>query len=151
MAGQADFSQDEWWTLRRAMAASGYIVSLAEGIIDADELLALGNRRLLARDQSPSQLIRELAGSGFNTGLQPDATYASYSGPGLEAIRSAAAIVARTAPGDLDSFRAFLVDLAETVADANVEGGFLGMGGQRRTPNEVRAIEAVRQALGLAS
>jgi hypothetical protein len=151
MAGQADFTPDEWWTLRRATMASGVLVSLAEGVVDGDEMLALRNRRRLAEDRDASQLVRELAGSGFSTGLQPDTTYSSYEGPALEAIRSAAAIIARSAPADLEPFRAFLVGIAEAVADANEEGGFLGMGSQKRTANEARAIAAVKRALGLGN
>lgn len=151
VAGQADFTPDEWATLQRAMMASGVLVSLAEGVVDADEIFALMQKLNGARAGHPNQLIRELADlPSFSTGLRGGTRYSDYRGPGLEAIRSATAMVARKAPAEHPAFCAFLLEVAEAVADANREGGFLGVGGQRRTPNEAAAIEAIRTAMGLA-
>jgi hypothetical protein len=57
--------------------------------------------------------------------------------------------VAQKAPQELAGFRAFLVEIAAVVADANTEGGFVGMGARRRTPHEADAMEAVRKAADL--
>jgi uncharacterized membrane protein len=148
-AGQADFIPDEWSILQQAMMASGVLVSLAEGVVDADEIFALIKKLREASFGHPRRLVRELtAASSFNTGLRAGTTYAGYEGPALEAIRSATAILARTAPAQLPAFRTFLVEIAEAVADANREGGFFGLGAIRRTPNEAAAVEAVRRATG---
>ncbi len=152
MAGQADFTPEEWSTLQRAMMACGVMVSLAEGVVDADEIFMLMQKLQVARIAHSSHFIRELAAvPTFSTGLRLGTRYADYAGPGLEAIRSATVIVARKAAGEHAAFCAFLVDVAEAVADANREGGFLGVGAQRRTPNEAAAIAAVRKALGLTA
>lgn len=151
MARRRDFTTDEWATMQRAMMASGVLVSLAEGVADADEIYVLTKELRSARFAHRSQLIRELADvPALDTRrLQQDATYATYREPGLEAIRSATDIVARKAPAELSEFRALLVLLAEVVADANREGSILGVGAQYRTPNEAAAIEDVRRAMGL--
>lgn len=47
---------------------------------------------------------------------------------------------------ELPDFREFLVEIATVVAEVNQEGGFLGVGAQRRTPKEVAATDAVRLA-----
>jgi uncharacterized membrane protein len=149
-AGLADFTPDEWSILQQAMMASGVLVSLAEGVVDADEMFALIKKLREASVAHPRRFVRELTGgSSFNTGLRAGTKYADYEAPALEAIRSATTIVARTAPAELADFRAFLVELAETVADANLEGGFFGVGAQRRTPNEAAAIELVVKATAL--
>lgn len=150
MAGQTDFTLDEWTTMQRALVAAGVLVSLAEGVVDADEILALMDRLGAARTGHPNPLVRELARmDNFATGLQHGTTFADYRGPGLELIRSAAAAVARKAPADLPAYCGFVIELGEAVAYANKEGGFLGLGGQRRTPAEAAAIESLKRALGV--
>jgi hypothetical protein len=47
----------------------------------------------------------------------------------IDALRSAAAIVDQKAPSDAAAYKAWLVHLANNVAEASSEGGFLGFGG----------------------
>ncbi|MEV0398447.1 DUF1003 domain-containing protein [Actinoallomurus sp. NPDC050550] len=148
--GELDFTPEEWATLEQALMASGVLVSLAEGVVDSEEIFALVTMLREASITHPRRFIRELAAaSDFDTRLQAGTVYADYEGPALQAIRSASTIVARTAPAELDDFRAFLVEIATTVADANNEGGFFGLGARPRTPNEAAAIEAVKEATEL--
>jgi uncharacterized membrane protein len=148
--GQADFTADEWAILRQAMMAAGVLVSLAEGGIDADEILALARTLREASAAHPRRLVRELAAAAtFSTGLRAGTRYADYEAPALAAIRAATGIVADKAPAELPGFRAFLAQVATEVADANKEGGFLGVGARRRTPSEAAAIQAVSSATGL--
>jgi hypothetical protein len=147
---EADFAAGEWETLQRAMMASGVLVALAEGAVDAEEIFALVKKLRDTSITHPRRFIRELtAASAFNTGLQAGTRYADYQGPALEAIRSATAIIARTAPAELPGFRAFLSEIAEAVAEANKEGGFFGLGARRRTHSEAAALEAVTRAARL--
>jgi uncharacterized membrane protein len=150
--GEADFTDSEWATLQQAMMASGVLVSLAEGVVDADEMHALIRKLREASITHPDRLIRELAAtSTFATGLRPGTGYADYEGPALQAIRSATAILARKAPGQVAGFREFLTEIAVVVAEANNEGGFFGLGARPRTPHEAAALEAVRKAAELES
>jgi len=150
VAGRRDFTPDEWATMQRAMMASGLLVSLADGAVDSDELFVLTKELRSARFAHRSQLVHELADMPrLNPEVQPNATFASYREPGLAAIRSATHIVATKASAELADFREFLVRLAEVVADANSKGDILGVGAQRRTPNETTAIDAIRTAMEL--
>ncbi len=96
-------------------------------------------------------LARPSPGTGLACGLVP------FQSPGLEwatlqqAIRSATAILARKAPGQVAGFREFLTEIAVVVAEANNEGGFFGLGARRRTPHEAAALEAVRRAAEIES
>jgi uncharacterized membrane protein len=149
-AGQDAFTPADWAILQQALMASGVLVALAEGVVDAEEIFALIKKLREASLAHPVRLVRELTGaSAFNTGLRPGTRYAEYEGPTVETIRSAMAIVGRVAPDELAAFRAFLVEIAETVGDANEEGGFLGLGARRRVPNEAAAIAVVRRAAGI--
>ncbi|MFG2040421.1 DUF1003 domain-containing protein [Dactylosporangium sp. NPDC048998] len=149
--GEADFTADEWAVLQQSMMASGVLVSLAEGVMDPEEIFALIKVLREASITHPNRFIRELtAASTFTTGVRPGTAYADYEGPALEAIHSATAIIAGKAPAELADFRALLIDIATVVADANNEGGFFGLGARPRTPREATAIEAVRHATDLA-
>ena len=130
--------------------ASGVLVSLAEGVVDAEEMFALIKKLRQASIAHPRRFVRELtAASTFNTGLRAGTRYGDYETAALEAIRSATAIVAEKALAELPDFRAFLVEIAAVVADANREGGFFGVGARYRTPNEAAAMQAVSRATGL--
>jgi hypothetical protein len=147
---EADFAPGDWDILQQAMMASGVLVALAEGSVDTEEILALIQKLREASITHPRRFIRELASaSAFNTGLAAGTRYADYVGPALKAIRSATAVVARQAPAELPGFRAFLAEIAATVADANKEGGFFGLGARRRHGNETAAVAAVTRAAGL--
>lgn len=153
MAGQADFTRDEWMTMRRAMTSAGYIVAWSEGggAEMLSEILAVTQRISGAGRTHPNQLVRELAAmANVQTGMRPGMRRSQYEEQSLAAIRTATAVVAAKAPGDLPAFRAFVVELAEAAANAHVEGGFGGFGGIRVTPAEAAAIGRVKKALGLA-
>lgn len=148
--GESDFAPADWSTLHRALMAAGVMVSLAEGVADAEEIFALVTLLRETGISHPRRFVRELAATTpFDTGLDPDTHYTAYRGSALETIRSATAIVAATAPTELDAFRDLLTEITATVADANNEGGFFGLGARPRTPNEADAIDAVDQATRL--
>jgi len=151
MAGRADFTPDQWLTMQRAMTSAGYVVALSEGgVIDdmLSEILAVTQRLSGAGRNHPNQLVRELASMPHvQSGLRPELTPAAYEQQSLAAIRASTVLVAEKAPGDLESFRAFLVDLAEAAANAHRERGFLGT--VRVTAAEKAAIVRVKKAMGL--
>ncbi len=152
MAGQADFTSDQWMTMRRAMIAAGVVVSMSEGGGDdmLSEVFAITQHLRGARLGHANQLVRELANmSAFQSGLRPGMKRADYERPALEAIRAAVAAVQARAPADLEAFRTFLVELAEVAANAHKEGGFAGVGGVRVTAAEAAAIGRVKRAAGL--
>jgi len=154
MAGQGDFTPEEWVTLRRAMTSAGYIVAQSEGGGAADmlaEILAVTQRLGGAGRTHPNQLVRELAAmSQLQSGMRPGLKPSEYERESLATIRTATTLVAKKAPGDLQAFRGFVVELAEAAANAHKEGGFGGLGGIRVTAAEAAAIVRVKKALGLA-
>jgi len=136
--------------MQRAMLAGAMLVSLADGSVDREELHALTMDLRDARFAHRSQLVHELADvPPLRTEPRTPVTYAAYQREAVETIRSAVGILAAKAPAELRDFRDFVVRLAEAVADANLKGDILGAGRVRRTPDEVAAVEVVKQALGL--
>ena len=65
----------------------------------------------------------------------------------IAALTQVGQILDAKAPADAASFKAWLKHIAEKVAEASSEGGFLGFGGVKVTDAEKASIEEVAQAL----
>jgi hypothetical protein len=141
MATKADFTEDEWETLRMGITGAGMLVSIG----DRDFTDTFGEAGALAkhlneeREQSGSQLVRELATgrpSGFGLTDSPQEIEAKT----LEAVRSASAILAAKAPDEAGAYRQLVLDVADSVA--NAKGGL--------KPGETSALDKINEALGPA-
>ena len=67
----------------------------------------------------------------------------------LAAVSKASAAVGAKAPEQAAAYRNFLATLANNVASAAKEGGFLGIGAKEVTTAEAEAVARIRGALGL--
>jgi hypothetical protein len=138
MAKKAEFTEQEWESLQKGMMGSGLLVSLSDrGFFDSfKEAGALAKQVAEAMRGSSSELVRELAdvhGTGFGLTSSPDAVESQT----LEALQSAKATLESKAPDELDAYRDFVLEVAQSVADA--AGGGEGA--------ESGAIEKIRSAL----
>jgi hypothetical protein len=123
MAGKADFTEQEWETLHKGVTGAGLLVSVSDrGFFDSfKEAGALAKHLAGARKDSSSQLVRELAetrGTGFGVTSSP----AEIEGETLEALRAAAAMLESKAPDEVEAYKSFVLDVAQSVAGA-AEGG----------------------------
>ena len=118
MAGKSDFTEQEWEDLRKGATGAGLLVSVSDrSFFDTfKEASSLAKHVKGSRD-SDSQLVRELAsegGTGFGMVASPsevqDGTFAS--------LKSAVSTLQAKAPDELESYRAFVLDLAESVGKA---------------------------------
>jgi hypothetical protein len=114
-------------------------VSLSDrGFFDTfKEAGALGKHMAQAKQSNSSDLIRELSdvrGTGFGLTSSPDTVERET----LDALRTAKTALETKAPDELDAYRQFVVDVAQSVADA--AGG--GDSAERD------AIDKVRSAFG---
>jgi hypothetical protein len=139
MASKADFTEDEWETMRKGVTGAGMLVSVGDR--DFTDLFgeagALAKRLGAAHEQSESQLIRELA-SGRASGFGLTASPQEVESKTLQALRSATAILAEKAPDDAAAYRQLVLDVAEAVAEA--KGGV--------KPGETAAVDKIKEALG---
>jgi hypothetical protein len=138
MTSKADFAEQEWETLHKGVTGAGLLVSVSDkGFFDTfKEAGALAKHLSKAREAHDSGLVRELSSarrSGFGFTSSPDEVERET----LEALRSAVAILREKAPDDLEAYRSFVLDVAESVAEA-AKG--VGVG-------EAGAIEKIRAAL----
>jgi Bacterial protein of unknown function (DUF937) len=69
-------------------------------------------------------------------------------GTAFDVLKASAALVARNSPGDAAAYASLVTAVAQKVAEASKEGGFLGIGGTRVSDEESQAIDQVKAALG---
>jgi hypothetical protein len=142
MAGKADFTEQEWETLQKGVTGSGLLVSLADrGFFDTfKEVGALGKHLSEARKKSTSPLIQELAevrGTGFGLTSSPDKVESET----IQALSSAISTLQAKAPDDVQAYRDFVLEVAQSVAAAAKDVGAA----------ETDAIDKIRAALQRAS
>jgi hypothetical protein len=138
MAKKADFTEQEWESLQKGVVGAGLLVSLSDrSFFDTfKEAGALGKHVAQAKQSGSSDLIRDLAdvrGAGFGLTSSPDTVERET----LDALRTAKTTLETKAPDELDSYRQFVVEVAQSVADA-------AGGGESAEQN---AIEKVRSAV----
>ena len=59
-------------------------------------------------------------------------------------------LTAKSSASEAAEYKQWAMSVAEKVANASTEGGFLGFGGERVTAEEKAVIEDIRNALGIA-
>ena len=141
MASKADFTEEEWETMRKGVAGAGMLVSVGDrDFTDTfGEAGALAKRLGQEREAGGSEFIRELA-AGRPAGFGLTASAQEVEAETLEALRSTTAILAAKAPDEAESYRQLVLDVADAVA--NAKGGI--------KPGETAAIDKIKEALGTA-
>jgi len=141
MTSKADFTEQEWETLQKAVTGAGLFVSVSDkGFFDTfKEAGALAKHLGQAREGHESELIRELSAMR-STGFGVTDSPSEVERETLEALPSAVAVLRQKAPDEVEAYRSFVLDVAESVAEA-AKG--VGAG-------EAGAIEKIRTALDAA-
>ncbi len=139
MAKKDDFTEQEWESLQKGVVGAGLLVSLSDrSFFDTfKEAGALGKHVAQAKQSNSSELVRELAdvrGTGFGLTSSPDKVESET----LSALQTAKTALESKAPDELDSYRQFVIEVAQSVAEA-AGGGETAESG---------AIEKVRSAIG---
>ncbi len=134
-----ELNDQEIETLRKGATGAGLLVAASDrGFFDTfKEASALAKHISAAREGSPSPLIRRLAegrGTGFGLTDSPQEIETEMT----EALRTGTQLLEQKAPDELEAYRSFVLDLAQSVASA-------AGGGDEK---EAAAIEKVRTALG---
>jgi hypothetical protein len=166
MATKASFTPEEWDQLLRSAVLAGMAIAAAEpsgvwGLIK--ESLAAGDALAEARaDAGANALVRAVAADlatseGQTTardGLQATRAGSEGSdakGKTITELRLVAALLDGKAPEDAPAFKTWLLRIAERVAEASKEGGFLGFGGVQVSEAERATLAEISGALGLTA
>jgi hypothetical protein len=137
VAGKADFTEEEWEQLRKGATGAGLLVSVSDrSFLDSLKEASSFAKYLLGSRESDSQLVRELS-SEHGTGFGAVATPSEVNAAADDALRAAVATLRAKAPDEVESYRAFVLELAEAVGRA-AKGG---------DEAEAAALERVKAAL----
>jgi hypothetical protein len=140
MTSKADFSEEEWNIVREGPPSAGMMVLIASKGGSFRETWALAKTYAEARQRhGESELLDELVSD------KPDMP--RFHSPeeaeeqGLERVRQAVALIQEKAPGDVESYKAFVREVARRVAEAHEEEG------EPISAEEQEAIAKIESAL----
>jgi hypothetical protein len=148
---KADFNAEDWSTVVDGPLYAGLrVISAARGGT-VRESLAMGHVYQDARAQhGSSELLDELVKSPPSIDPQRlQQAGGDLSAVTTEHLRDAMSILeSKATPEEADAYKTFVMRVAQAVAGAHKEGGFLGIGGQRISDAEEQALDEISHALG---
>lgn len=151
MTRRADFNAEEWATVVDGPIYAALRVIAASHGGRLRESLALSRAYQDARGhRGQSELLDELVKSP--PAIDADEVRHAQNNiaeVATQHLRDAAASVGTKAtPAETDSYKTFVMTVAQAVASAHKEGGFLGFGGKQITDAENQALDEISSALG---
>jgi hypothetical protein len=160
MAAKADFTADEWNQIRRAPFMAGLAVVAASpsgpfGVVK--EMFAVGKILAEVKTQgASSELVKALV-SDLETGAREQSAPPELQGKApdqvrsyaIESLRQVTALIEKKAKPEAQGFNQWLVSVAQKVAEAAKEGGFLGFGGTQVSEQEAATIKELSTTLGV--
>lgn len=151
MTRKADFNAEEWSTVVDGPVHAGMRVMSAERGGTLRESLAMGRVYKEAREHhGESELLDELVKSPPS--IDPErlrAAAGNIASLASDELRKAAEILgAKATSSEIDDYKRFVMTVAQAVAGAHKEGGFLGIGGKQISDAENQALDEISRALG---
>jgi hypothetical protein len=151
MTRKADFNAEEWSTIVDAPLYAAMRVISADRGGTLRESLALGRAYQEARQRhGQSELLDELVKSP--PAIDPDRVReagGNIAAVAPERLREAIGVLeAKATPEEVDAYKHFVMTVAQAVASAHKEGGFLGIGGKQISAAEDQALDEISNALG---
>lgn len=158
MTKKADYSEDEWATLRRAPMVAGMAITLADpgGPIEATKEI-MATLKAITSPGSDEELVVALSQDAMALAQQHHNLMGDFKPRGamagqqvLDELRRANDIVgAKATPGEVAAFRAWLMEAAKAAAEAAKEGGFMGFGAELVSQGERDMLEQLGKILGV--
>jgi hypothetical protein len=148
MTRKADFNAEEWTTVVNGPVYAGMRVIAADRGGTLRETMAMGRVYQEARqNQGASPLLDELVTSPPS--LDPQQAGGDIGAVAVQHLNQAMRILeAKATPEEIDAYKIFVMTVAQTVASAHKEGGFLGIGGKEISEAEDQALDEISAALG---
>ena len=165
MTTRTDYTDEEWKSIKAAPLLAGMYVSMVakSGPIDtAKEALAISQSLAeLVKKGSANQLIATMIeevkpkeGEAVQTreGISVNVkTLEELHKATIDTLQQASAALTKAMPEETAEYKQFVLTVAQRVAEAGKEGGFLGIGGTRVSAAETRAIQEIGDALEAAA
>ena len=140
MATKADFSEEEWKALQSGAGGAGMLVAISDaGFWDTfKEASALAKHVSAAHTANESPLVREIADHFNSHPFGMTASPQEIETGTVDALHAGVAALQAKSPEDLDAYRKFVLDIAQSVAEA----------AHGVSAPETAAIGKIRAALG---
>lgn len=150
MTRKADFNAEEWQHVVEGPLSAGLFVAVADRGGTLRESVSLARVYQHAREQSGGpELLDDLVAS------PPQLDPRSFGSPddvrekALERLREGIDLVEGKAdPDEATAYKRFVMAVADTVARAHKEGGFLGIGGKEVSEREQAALDEIAATVG---
>ena len=145
MTTRAQFNAEEWAVITTAPVLAGTLVIAADRGGSVRESLAMSQSYAAARAQEPGELLAAIlatppAMGPANAPKTPEELQQLVPAQ----LRGALRALERLATDDeVVAYKRFVYGLAEAVARAHKEGGFLGIGGKEVSPAEQAALDQI--------
>lgn len=163
MTTKKDFTPEEWTQVLESIMLTGIAVSAADpsGLWGTLKEAFASSSAMSAskRDPASNELVKAAVidfetPQGRTAVQQALRTRCANCEPSelvqrsLACLRDVSKILDTKAPGDAKAFKAWLQDISQKVADASVEGTFLGFGGVRVSDLEKATLADIAKSLG---
>jgi hypothetical protein len=145
MTTKASFNAADWAVITTAPALAGLFIAAAEPGGNLRESVALSRAYAEARTKQPGELLEAIltTAPSLDPATRPK-TPDDIRQAALDQLRQAIRIIDRIAHDDeLVEYKRFVYALAQNVASAHKEGGFLGIGGTPVSEREQAALDAI--------
>ena len=164
MVNRNDFTPEEWTKVLEGIIAAGLAISAADpsgwwGTLK-EAVASIPALTEAKRDPKSNELIRaaiadfERSNDGNILAMRERFARAEPTESvqrSLASLREVSAIVDAKAPDEAAAFKTWLREISQKVAEAAVEGSFLGFGGVRVSDAERATLRDISKALGMAS
>jgi len=164
MAGKGDFTPEEWKSILGSPMLAGMAVTLGDpsGLWGTMKEGIASGRALLEAKNAPgaNELVKALVAdletsegrSAARDGIKAELTGKSpqeIKAQAIATLTQVGAVLEAKAPADARPFKEWLAHVAQQVAEAAGEGGFLGFGGTTVSDAEKATLAEISQALKL--
>lgn len=160
MAGKSAFSPAEWRKVVQSPLLAGFAVSAADpsGFVGLLQEAFAAARALSDAGANDDELIRAVASELMTSGGRAEAregvrTVAQGAAlediktRALDALKETGAVVDARAATDARAFKGWLLQIAQSVAEAGLEDTFLGFGGIRMSDKEKATLAEISELL----
>ena len=151
MTSKAEFNAEEWSTVVDGPLYAGLRVITADRGGAIRETLAMSRVYQEARAKhGENELLDELVKSPPSIDAERLREVQGKIGElSSQQLREAIRILeARVTHAEVDAYKTFVMTVAQAVAGAHKEGGFLGVGGKQVSEAENQALDEISTALG---
>ena len=144
MTGKAEFNAEEWSVVAGAPLLAAMMVIAADRGGSIRESVAVGRAYTEAREQHEGELMSALLATPPATVVKRPDSPTDLHDQATTTLREAVATLERVGTEDeVVEYKRFVFSIAESVARAHKEGGFLGVGGTQVSEAEQAALDEI--------